>query len=180
MGSSRQTSVGLLTFARDFATVGPVEALRPFNLEAFAQAPVADVFPQILEALCPPGGTIDEAIARQAMLDAIARLCDRFDGPVGALTPDSLRDLFLDFVASSIEGRLLNDIGTRLVDLPDSVSTLDGLSKDVRDFIDNCVTNSLGDRLQDVAAIPSADIQTTVDAIYQATFTYIETFADES
>lgn len=180
LGSSRQAGSGLLTFARDFTTAGPAEALRPFNLEAYAQSPVEEVFPQILEALCPPGGTIDEAIARQAMLDAIARLCENFDGPISALSPDNLRDLFLDFVASSIEGRILNDIGAKLVDLPESISALEGLSQDIHDFIDNCVHNSLGTSLQNVASIPRADVQATVDSIYRATFDYIETFADES
>lgn len=180
MGASRHAGGGLLTFARDFVANGPAEALRGLNLEALAQSPVDQVFPQIVEALCPPGGTVDEAIARQAMLQAIAQLCEGFDGPISSLTQDQLRQLFVDFVAGSIEGRVLNDIGTNLVDLPQSVADLDALGQQVHDFIRNCVQNSLGGSLQNLAAIQPAQVQQTVESIYQATFALIDAFADES
>lgn len=180
MGASRRAGGGLLTFGRDFAANGPVEALRGLNLEALAQSPIDQVFPQIVEALCPPGGTVDEAIARQAMLQAIAQLCEGFDGPISSLTADQLRQLFVDFVAGSIEGRILNDIGTNLVDLPQSVADLDALGQQVHDFIRNCVQNSLGGALQNLAAIQPAGVQQTVESIYQATFALIDAFADET
>lgn len=179
MGSSRQVGGGLLTFARDFASVGPVEALRALNLEQLAQAPAEVVLPRLLEAICPPGGNVDEAIARQALLSAIAQLCENFDGPIAALSANQLKELFLDFVAFSIEGRVLNEIGTKLVDLPDSVSALEDLDKQVHDFVGNCVQNSIGPQLDDIAAIQDVDIRQTVESIYQATFDLIDTFAEE-
>jgi hypothetical protein len=180
MGSSRHVAGGLLTFARDFASAGPVEALRAFNLEQLAQAPADFVFPRLLEAICPPGGNVDEGIARQALLLAIGRLCEGFDGPLTALSVDQLRNLFLDFIAYSIEGRVINDIGTKIVDLPDSIAALEDLEGQVHDFVGNCVKNSIGTQLDDLAAIQDANVRQTVESIYQATFDLIDGFADET
>lgn len=179
MGASRQAAGGILAFARDFATTGATGALQAFNLGNLSGAPVEVVFPRLLEAICPPGGNIDEAIARQAFLSAVADLCEGFEGPLSALTVDQLRTLLTDFIAYSIEGRIVNAIGTQLLDLPDSVAELETLQDQMHDFVGNCVQNSIGTELEDVAAIRDADIQAKIETIYQATFELIASFADE-
>lgn len=179
MGSSRQAAGGILAFARDFAATGATGALQAFNLGDLSGAPVDVVFPRLLEAICPPGGNVDEAIARQAFLSAVADLCEGFAGPLSSLTVDQLRTFLTDFIAYSIEGRIVNAIGTQLLDLPDTVTELESLQDQMHDFVHNCVQNSIGTELQDVAAIRDADIQAKIEGIYQATFDLIASFADE-
>ena len=76
MGSSRATAAGLLAVVRDFQRLGPDETLRRLNLSGLSGAPAADVFVAILEFVCPPGGAVDEAIARQAMLESIGDMAE--------------------------------------------------------------------------------------------------------
>lgn len=55
---------------------GAAETLRQLNLPGLAGRPAADVFVAILEFVCPPGGAVDEAIARQAMLETIGDMAE--------------------------------------------------------------------------------------------------------
>ena len=74
MPNSRAVAGGVAGLARNFVNQGPAEALRRFNLEGMAGAPAEDVFVALTDMLCPAGGTIDEAIARDAMLETVADL----------------------------------------------------------------------------------------------------------
>src|SRR3546814_13105094 len=75
--SSDVCSSDLLGVVRDVQRFGAVETLRRLNLPELAGRPAADVFLAILEFICPPGGAVDEAIARQAMLETIGRSEER-------------------------------------------------------------------------------------------------------
>jgi hypothetical protein len=110
---STGTGAGLLGVVRDFQRLGPAETLRQLNLPGLAGRPAADVFLAILDVVCPPGGAIDEAIARQAMLETIGDMAEAGVGDFGALSPAQLQDFFLDFVSRSIEGRVMADLGGR-------------------------------------------------------------------
>src|SRR3546814_16999711 len=79
MPSSRAAASGIAGLARNFATQGPAEALRPFNLEGLAGAPAVDVFVALTDALCPTGGTIDEAFSLGAMPENIWALAGAGD-----------------------------------------------------------------------------------------------------
>src|SRR3546814_18512788 len=80
MPNSRDVAGGVAGLARNFVNQGPAEALRRFNLEGMAGAPAADVFVALTDMLCPAGGTIDDAIARDAMLETVAALTDEGRG----------------------------------------------------------------------------------------------------
>ena len=74
-----------------------------------ANQPASEVFLAMLEFLCPPGGAIDEAISRQAMLEAIGNLDQVAPTAFAQLSTEQLREFFLDFIALSIEGRVIAD-----------------------------------------------------------------------
>ena len=122
MGAARGTGGRLLGVVRDAERVGLAEALRSRGLERLVGRPADEVYRGLVEIVCPPGGPIDEAISRQAMLDAIADQADAGVADFGALTPEQLKEFFLDFVIRSIEGRVTSDIAARAVTLPDDVA----------------------------------------------------------
>ena len=173
MGSSRVSGARLLEVVRNFQSDGPVEALRQLDLESMANQPASEVFLAMLEFLCPPGGAIDEAISRQAMLEAIGNL-DR-DAPTAFahLTPEQLREFFLDFIALSIEGRVIADIGARGITLPADIATVEQAHEQLHDFIEGCCRVHLSGLLTGLEALNSHDVEQRSNEIYEAAFSLI-------
>src|SRR3546814_933423 len=155
MPSSRAAAGGIAGLARDFATQGPAEALRPFNLEGLAGAPAVDVFVALTDALCPPGGTIDEAIARDAMLETIGALAAEGVGNFDEMTPEDLQEFFIGVVSRSIEGKILNEVGTNSIRVSPDLAAVERAQRMLHDFVDGCVRDRFaagGSSLADVTA----------------------------
>ncbi|WP_304440559.1 Qat anti-phage system associated protein QatB [Pseudorhodoferax sp. Leaf265] len=173
MGASRASGARLLGVVRDFQSVGPAETLRQLDLESMANQPASEVFLAMLEFLCPPGGAIDEAISRQAMLEAIGNL-DR-DAPTAfaQLAPEQLREFFLDFIALSIEGRVIADIGARGITLPADIATVEQAHEQLHDFIEGCCRVHLSGLLTGLEALNSHDVEQRSNEIYEAAFSLI-------
>lgn len=170
MGSSRAAGARLLGVVRNFATVGPAETLRQLNLAGLAGRPAAEVFVGLLEFVCPPGGAVDEAIARQAMLETIGDMAEAGVGSFDTLTPEQMGEFFLDFVARSIEGRVMADLGGRGVTLPDSVAAVENAQAQLHDFVTGCTRGQLAGRLDGLERMSDRDIEVVVNQIYEAAF----------
>jgi hypothetical protein len=170
MGSSRAAGARLLGLVRNFQTLGPAETLRQLNLAGFAGRPAAEVFVGLLEFVCPPGGAVDEAIARQAMLETIGDMAEAGVGSFDALTPDQMGEFFLDFVSRSIEGRVMADLGGRGVTLPDSVAAVENAQAQLHDFVTGCTRGQLAGGLDGVERMSDREIERVVNQIYEAAF----------
>lgn len=170
MGSSRAAAGGLLGVIRDFQRFGPTETLRQLNLSGLVAQPAADVFVAILEFICPPGGAVDDAIARQAMLETIGDLAEAGVGSFDTLTPAQLQDVFFDFISRSIEGRVMADLGARGITLPDDVAAVERAQAQLHDFVVGATRGQLAGRLEGVSRLSDRDIGTVVDQIYETAF----------
>lgn len=170
MGASRRTGAALLGVVRDFQRLGPAETLRQLNLAGLAGRPAADVFVAILEVVCPPGGSVGEAVARQAMLETIGDMAEAGVGNFDTLTQQDLREFFLDFIARSIEGRVMADIGGRGIALPDDVAAVERAQAQLHDFVTGCTRGALSSRLDGIENLADRDIQGVVNQIYEAAF----------
>lgn len=170
MGASRAAGARLLGVVRDVQRLGAAETLRQLNLPGLAGRPAAEVFLAILEFICPPGGAVDEAIARQAMLETIGDLAEAGVGDFDAMTPDQMQEFFLDFVARSIEGRVMADLGARGVTLPADVATVEAAQQQLHDFVTGCTQSELSGRLDGVERLGDRDVERVVNEIYEAAF----------
>ncbi|NAS62903.1 hypothetical protein CVE36_16350, partial [Pseudomonas syringae pv. actinidiae] len=143
MGSSRVVASGLLGILGNFQQGGASQALQRFNLESLAGQPASTVFLSLVEFLCPPGGSVDEGIARQAMLDTIADLSEAEEESFDTLTPEQLQEMFIGFVVHSIEGRIMADIGKNAIKLPDDVQAIGASKRSCMTLLTaRCVRNS--------------------------------------
>lgn len=180
MGEARATAGRLLGVVRDFSRDGPVEALRRLDLGQLAGQPSEDVFLSILEIICPPGGTLDEAIARQGMLEAIDALAEEGVGPFDGLTAGQLEEFFLDVVARTIEARILNDIGAKGISIPDDVASIDKLQTQLHDFVSGTVRGELAGRLDGVASLSDKAVVGAANGIYEAAFEMLALLGDDA
>lgn len=170
MGASRTTAGGLLGIVRDFQTVGPTEMLRQLDLAALTGAPAADVFVALMEFICPPGGAVDEAIARQAMLESIGDMAEAGVASFDTLTPQQMQDFFFDFIARSIEGRVMADLGSRGITLPDDVAAVENAQTQLHDFVTGATRGELAGKLDNLERLSDRDVQVVVDQIYETGF----------
>lgn len=179
MGASRGVGTRLLQVIRDIDQQGAAAVLQKLNLQHLSGRPAADVFVAMLETICPPGGRIDEAIARQAMLDAISDLADAGAGTFEQLTNEQLSEFFQDFVINTIEGRVIADIGTHAIDLPETVEGVEHVQEQLHEFVSGCVRGHLGEHFDGLARKTDEQVKETVERIYVAAFDLVSAMAGD-
>lgn len=181
MGASRAAATRLLGVVRDVQQLGAAAALRTrIDIEGLAGRPASDVFMALLEVVCPPGGAVDEAIARQAMLDTIAEHASAGVGTFDSMTSDQLNEFFLEVVARSIEGRVMADIGGRGISLPEDVSAVERAQLQLHDFVVGCTRGHLSSHLAKAERGSEAEIERVVTQIYESAFDLILAAAEDA
>ena len=178
MPNSRAVASGVAGLARSFASQGPAEALRRFNLDGMAGAPAEDVFVALTEMLCPAGGTIDEAIARDAILEAVADLAAAGVGNFDELSADDLREFFIGVVSRSIEGKILNEVGTNAVSVPVDIAGVERAQNMLHDFVEGCVRDEFEALGTDLGDLDGDAIDSFVDDLYAAALDLVEALGE--
>ncbi len=174
MLNSRAVAGGVAGLARSFVNQGPVEALRRFNLDGMSGAPAEDVFVALTDMLCPAGGTIEEAIARDAMLETIADLAAAGVGDFDQLSVDDLREFFIGVVSRSIEGKILNEVGTNAVSVPADIAGVERAQNMLHDFVEGCVRDEFEERGTELGDLDGDAIDSFVDDLYAAALELVE------
>ena len=178
MSHSRAVAGGVAVLARSFANQGPTEALRRFDLDGMAGAPAEDVFVALTDMLCPAGGTIDEAIARDAMLETVAALAAVGVGNFDELSTDDLREFFIGVVSRSIEGKILNEVGTNAVSVPVDIAGVERMQNMLHDFVEGCVRNEFEAHGTDLGDLDGNAIDSFVLDLYAAALSLVEVLGE--
>lgn len=179
MTPSRGVAAEIGRVAADMLQNSPAEALRRFNLASMASAPAAEVFETLADIICPAGGTIDEAIAREAMLAAAADLVDSgltFD----TLSAAALEAIFLGTIARSIEDKLFNELGSKAVRLPDDTAAVQRIERELHDFVIGAVRDAFASTVGGVATLDTGTVDSTVAGIYERTFEVLQVLGDNA
>ena len=179
MSNSRAVAGGVARLAGSFANQGPAGALRRFNLDGMAGAPAEDVFVALTDMLCPAGGTIDEAIARDAMLEAVADLAAAGVGDFDQLSTDHLREFFIGVVSRSIEGKILSEVGTNAVSVPADIAGVERAQNMLRDFVEGCVRDEYEARGSELGDLDGNVIDSFVEDLYAAALDLVEVLGDD-
>ncbi len=179
MGTSRAVGSQLLGVFRDVQRDGATAVLQRLNLGALVGRPAAEVFIALTEVICPPGGRVDEAIARQAMLETIGDLAETGVGDFGAMSADEMNEFFIGFVIHTIEGRVMADLGQRAIELPTSVADVESIQEQLHDFVDGNVRGHLGHLVEGLPGISDGEIGKVVDRIYEASFELVSATAGD-
>lgn len=179
MGAARAAGSQLLRFIGDVQRNGAAAALQRVNLGNLAGQPATTVFVALAEVICPPGGRVDEAISRQAMLDTIADLAEQGVDSFDSLSRDQLVEFFLGYVIHTIEGRVLADLGKNALDRTISADEAILVQQDLHDFVEGSVRGHLGTLLDGAEAMAEADLLERVERIYEASYTLISAIAGD-
>lgn len=178
MGASRTAAGGVLGFLRDVQRDGVTATLRRLNLGDLIGRPLEEVFTGLTDVVCNDGGSIDEGIALDAWLETVADLEEFNIADPAALTPDQMRDVFLSFIAHTIEGRLLQDIGTNGLKVAADLAAIEAFEHQLRDYIRRSVRDSFASDISTPASLTDRQIQEIVDRTYQDAWELLVTWGD--
>jgi len=178
MAPSRAAAGKALGVLRGLQRDGMQETLRRLNLQNLSGGSVQDIFTGLTEVVCQDGGSIDEAIARDAWLETIAEL-DQFGiGNLDALTNDQVTELFLSFIAHSIEVRLYQEIGVNGFKLSDDLDDIEAFDRQFRDYIERSVRDSFSGDMSQLSDMSDDDIRHVVDTTYLEAWELLEQLGD--
>lgn len=170
MPHSTRVASGVAGLASAVANDGAEAALARFNLQDLAGRPAAEVLEAVAEIICPDGGTIDESIARDAMLEAIAEVAEDDPGAFDELSTDQLDEFLCDVITRSVVTKVLNEIGTNALHGSASDADFREAERITRDYTHGRVKDALGNRF-DVASRPTqTEIDRSISEVYADTF----------
>lgn len=178
MGASRSTARSVLGVFRDFQREGVNPTLARLSLANLAGRPLDEVFIGLTDVVCGDGGSIDEGVAREAWLETIGEL-DVLDVPdLASLSVDQMRDIFLAFIAHSIVGRLLQDIGANGFKFAADLAGIAAFGAQLKSYIRRSVRDSFSGDLSAPAALTDQQIRTIVDRTYLEAWDLLVTQGD--
>lgn len=170
MGSSRVTAARLLNFLNDVAAKGFEDTLRSLNLEDLAGRPIDEVFIGIADYILPEGGSTDTGIAREAFFQTIAQLAEDDSVDLDNLNSDQVQAVIEAYATNSIEFRIYNEIGTKVVSMPKDIAAATNIQDQLHDFIGNGVTEAFSNIEQRPLPLKPDETLAYVDKVYEQAF----------
>jgi hypothetical protein len=178
MGSSRISGARLLGILSDAITNGSRQALRTLNLENLAGQRIEQVFIGMMDYVCPEGGTVDEGIAREAFIETIADLAENGVTDLDTLTADQMQTIFELYATHTIETRLCNDIGAKLITMPTDVAQAVSIQRQLFDFIRRSVADALTNARATLTAPTPEKVGGLVTRVYEQAFGILQSLGD--
>ena len=140
--------------------------------------PAVDLFLGLTDVICPDGGSIDEGMARDAWLETVASLDDLGIDDAAVLTASQMQEIFLAFVAHTIEARLFQDIGVNGLKIAADLVAIEVFEAELRSYIRRSVRDSFSGDLGGLATLSDLQIMTIVDSTYEEAWDLLVTWGD--
>lgn len=178
MPASQTVASGLGGVLGDFSARGVEPTLRTLGLAELVGRPMSEVLIAVLERVCPPGGTLDEAIARDAYLKAVIECTTNEDGQDVPFSEDVAIQILESFAANSICLRILNDIGTKGLDVAPSTSTAVDVEHQLREFVERAVHDAVERARSEGASLDRIEAVRIAEELYPVTWDLLLTMAE--
>ena len=178
MGPSRAAASNALGVFRGFQRNGVQETLLRLNLESLSGRGVQEILIGLTEVICRDGGPVDDAITRDAWLETISTL-DQFGiGDLDTLSTDQIKEIFLDFIAHTIEARLYQEIGVNGFKFAKDLNDIEKFDDQFRDYIERSVRDSFTGDLAQLSEMSDQAIRDVVDKTYGDVWDLLQLLGD--
>jgi len=178
IGASKRVAAGIVGFLNTARTEGVAAALNSHKLGNLVGRPIEEVFVGLLNDLCPNGGNIDEGLARNAFVETIAQLVTEGMESIDNLSVEQFQHVIEVFVTNAIEGRLYNDIGTKIVFESANVQTAEFIQAQVHDFIRGSVLDAIARHASEFDNLSGLDTSILVEDIYTDAYEILESLSE--
>ncbi|MBQ3611289.1 MAG: hypothetical protein IJA01_03355 [Firmicutes bacterium] len=170
MGAARSSSARLLNIAGVFASGGVSAVEQYLSIQDLSHKTASDVFIAITDFICPDGGPQDEGIARSAYISAIEESPEIATIKFEDLTSQQIMVVVERTMANAIFNRITNDIGNKIILLPQDRDISEKLIIQMKDFVKGCVSDAVISLDIKTGKIKQRDSLRIVDQVYQAAF----------
>lgn len=139
--AARLGTARLASFLSTLATTGASAAAKAYGLASLVGKTHSEVFAAIIDAVAPPGATLEDSAARIAISSTLAELCEKWDVADGgferlqAMAPDDVRHTIIESVAASIFFRWALQLGLAIETKAVSTSEAIAMEGEMRQYI---------------------------------------------
>ena len=177
LGAARNSSARLLNVTGIFASGGAQAVERYLSLKNLSNA--TDALLAIADFVCPDGGPQDEGIARNAYITAIEESPEIASIPFEELTAEQMLLIVQKSMANVVCGRILNDIGNKIIMLPDDIDVAERLVAQIKEFVKGAISDAVSDLKVDVNNRSQHQSIDIVNEVYQTTFEIMARVGDD-
>ena len=170
LGSARASTAKLLSVLGAFSEGGAStvqDYLKVYNLIG-VRADVA--LRSVTDLICEDGGPVNEGIARDAYIDALADHKELRNVNFEDLTPDQVMLLVQGSMARIVVGRLLNDIGNNTISIPESLQKAGNVKNRMIKFVEGLIGDAFAEKGLSPDSIQKDKAQSISDDIYDRVY----------
>ena len=149
------------------------------NLQSLADRPAAEVLEALVDNICPEGGTIDEAVARDAMIEAIVDFASEDLGDFNQLTQEQLGEFVIQVIAKSITIKIINEIGTNSLHSSATDTDFQQAESTLKDYTLGAVGDAFQQELSLGEPISSPQINDKVKEVFSNAFEILQVMLEE-
>jgi hypothetical protein len=132
------------------------------------------------DVFCEPGGGIDEGIVSHAWTETILRIVERGDINIETISsPEQWTVIIQTFIAESICQRIINDIGNKIVAMPQDIEAVNSRERQVRDIVMGSVADAIPPLIEGNNRQPDRVLQAEIQGIYEHAFGFLEQLNEE-
>lgn len=121
----------------------------------------------------------NEGIARGAYVDALLSCKELRDVNIEDMTIEQYAVLVKSYMGKVVFNRLLNDIGTQAISLPETVH----LSKEMQNITNTYIAGAISDAFSDlninIGNISNEQTQTIADQVYEKAYSFLEDWGED-
>ncbi|HAT1757209.1 TPA: hypothetical protein I8Y95_001739 [Legionella pneumophila] len=175
MKSERQASVRLSNILSMASTNGIQSVIKSLNLENLANRPITEIYAALTDIICPMGGDLDDAIVRDAYIEAIGEVAEMGLADLEKPSATTIATIMECFISNAIKDRIMNAIATKIITLPNNVYIIQNIENQLKDFIRGAVSDAMTH-----SSFFSTDQTTrTMNSVYERAFTVLEALAQQ-
>lgn len=163
----------ILIQARD---KGIREAVKSLNLHMLANRSIFEIYAALVDVICGPGGDLDSSIARSAYEETIVEVLDMEITDLEQPSLDTLTIIMNHFVTNTIFNRIINDIGMKIILLPESIKIVQDIEAQMKDFIRGAVSDAL---FSIGKVFVAENLKSKIDSLYEQSFSVLHALAQQ-
>lgn len=173
LGAARNSTARLVSILGSISGQGVTEISKKFGLGNLIGKSASNVFLEIMDFVCPDGGATDEGIARSSYIETIESMPELNATPIENMTEHQFLIFTETYMTNVIQERLLNDIGNKIISLPDDVNTVEIIQDQLNDFIFGAVSDAMVQLNVEIKNIDSTQTKAIVDSVYEKSYSIL-------
>ena len=174
MGKAPQSVAKLASVLNHFIHNGIQETLKSLKFDSLIGKPFIEVLIGIFDYICPNTGNIPDSIVSDAYSETIIKAIDL---NIDTVNKESLETILNIFISETIEKRILNDIGNKLLSFS-SIESLEESKSDVFGYIQGLVSDCIHEKMILSKNVSEKEINIMIKDIYEASFEIMKDWED--